>query len=221
MEEQELIEQKAIKCALDGHFEQAIGYNLELLKRNIKSVSVYNRLGRACLELKKWEEAEKYYSLALEIDSVNQTAIKGLEMSKNKKAHALPNVSHKELILSDLSTSFILDIQLTKVKLNEVFIFRISKSKKYYFIKNAQEKTLKQIAKSRLNLKSQIIPFEINGKVIEILNNDIVRIKLSSSEPIFKGSKQEINPSLDTETKEVMAEKRELAKILLEEREED
>lgn len=221
MEEQELLEQNAIKSALEGDFEKAIKYNLALLNKNILSVSVYNRLGRAYLEIENWKEAERYYKESLKLDSVNMTAQKGLEMAKNQKTHALPKVSHKELILSDLSTSFILDIQIPKVKLNDIFVFKLSKSKKYYFIKSVLGKTLKQISRSRLNLKPQIIPTVINGKVIEVLNNEIARIKLTSNEPIFKGSKQEINPALDTKKKEILAEKKEIAKILLEEREEE
>jgi len=75
MEKEEL----AIKLALMGKWEEAIEVNEELLKDRPDDVDVLNRLGKAYLELGRFEEAEEAYRRALEVDPLNRIAKKNLE----------------------------------------------------------------------------------------------------------------------------------------------
>lgn len=77
--------QKAIKAALNSHWEEALRINRQILRETSQDVDALNRLARAYFELGKVPLAKKYYNLALKFDPYNPIAQKNLKIIKAAK----------------------------------------------------------------------------------------------------------------------------------------
>lgn len=216
------LEQKAINQALNSNWKEAIKLNKQLLKLGHKTVGVYNRLGKALSETEKWDNAIKAFEKALKIDPLNSVAKRGLDNAKmDRKAGSSAQNLHKETLLKDLSTSRIIELPFKKgsIDVSDEFVLQIGKKTDYYFLINSNGKKVKRVSRSKLNLKSEVYPKEIKAKVIEV-HNDVAKLKLTSEVSVFRGEKQQEDPSLELKEKAVLAEKKELEKLFEEEREE-
>lgn len=81
------LSQQAISAALEGRFEDALKLNKEILKEDQQNVDALNRLGRACMELGKTDQAKKFYNQVLKIDPYNPIATKNLKIIKAVKGN--------------------------------------------------------------------------------------------------------------------------------------
>jgi hypothetical protein len=69
---------EAILLAMQGRWREAIAANEALLENFPNDVDIYNRLGRAHMELEEYSLARQYYEKALELDPYNNIAQKNL-----------------------------------------------------------------------------------------------------------------------------------------------
>ena len=74
---------QAILLAMQGRWREAIAANEALLENFPGDVDVYNRLGRAHMELEEYPRAREYYEKALEMDPYNNIARKNLDRLSN------------------------------------------------------------------------------------------------------------------------------------------
>ncbi len=73
------LEEQAIQMALQGRWEEAERLNRFLLEREPQNVDALNRLGKALMELHRYDEAYAAYGRALELDPYNRIARKNRE----------------------------------------------------------------------------------------------------------------------------------------------
>jgi tetratricopeptide (TPR) repeat protein len=69
----------AIQLAMDNRWEEAVQTNRAILGVFPNDTDSYNRLGKALMELGRYNDAKKAYKKAVELDSTNQIARKNLE----------------------------------------------------------------------------------------------------------------------------------------------
>jgi len=77
--------QKAISCALQGNWEEAIKINLEILESSPQDVDSLNRLAKAYAEIGEIDEAKKTAQKVLKIDPVNPIASRSLPKWESMK----------------------------------------------------------------------------------------------------------------------------------------
>lgn len=86
---------KAIALAMKGQWQEAIAANKAMLELSPEDVDTYNRLGRALMELGKYDEAKEAYSHTLELDQYNSIAKKNLDrLSHLAKLPPAPKGNH-------------------------------------------------------------------------------------------------------------------------------
>lgn len=216
----ETLENLAVEYALKGEWKRAIEVNSKLISLQITGAGVYNRLGKAYLEIKDWKNAVKSFKKALEIDPINTVAIKGLENAKNKKIFGgAIREAHTETLINDSSTSQIIELHLKNPQIDALYYFIPSKKPLYFLlVRSFDNKKIKRVSRAKLNLKSSVVPDKIDAKIIEIISDKLVKIKLKSEHSIFKTEKQQTDPSLEIKPKKMIEEKREIQKYYDEER---
>src|SRR3990172_9229339 len=69
----------AIRLALANRWEDAVTANKAILSLFPNDSDAHNRLGKALMELARYNEAKRAYKKALELDPTNQIAKKNLE----------------------------------------------------------------------------------------------------------------------------------------------
>ena len=69
----------AIQLAMDNRWEEAVQTNRAILTMFPNDTDSHNRLGKALMELGRYNDAKKSYKKAIELDSTNQIAKKNLE----------------------------------------------------------------------------------------------------------------------------------------------
>ena len=69
----------AIQLALTNRWEEAVAANKAILALFPNDADAHNRLGKALMELARYNEAKRAYKKALELDPTNQIARKNLE----------------------------------------------------------------------------------------------------------------------------------------------
>ncbi len=81
---------QAIVLAMQSRWEEAVIANKEIIEVFPTDVDAYNRLGKALMELGNYDEAEKAYSRALELDPHNSIARRNLaQLSYLKRTQLL------------------------------------------------------------------------------------------------------------------------------------
>ncbi len=95
--------EEARRAALDGNWDAAIEINKELLGRDPKDSSAYNRLGRAYLEQRDYAAAYEAYSDALKSDPANLISRRNLQRleylrSGNASSDAPPTIFPRTLV---------------------------------------------------------------------------------------------------------------------------
>ncbi|MBN1856123.1 MAG: hypothetical protein JW846_04125 [Dehalococcoidia bacterium] len=71
--------QQAIALAVEGRWEEAVAANRAIIERFPNEVAACNRLGRALIELGRFDEATRAYQCALDIDHGNAIATKNMQ----------------------------------------------------------------------------------------------------------------------------------------------
>lgn len=94
MDDTLVLEQRAIDAAIKFEWQLAIDFNKKIIHLEKKNVGAYLRAGFAYMQLKKFNEAKKYYKSALKLQSSNIVAKDNLEKIKilsAKKAKKITN----------------------------------------------------------------------------------------------------------------------------------
>jgi tetratricopeptide (TPR) repeat protein len=71
--------EEARKAAFEGHWEEAVALNLQIIDRFHRDADAFNRLGRAYISLGNLDEAKEAYSKALRADPANLIARRNLQ----------------------------------------------------------------------------------------------------------------------------------------------
>ncbi len=82
MKDFSILEKQAIDDAMNGHWNEAIKLNEDIIKIDKKNIEAYLRLGFAYLQTNKIKKAKQYYSQALKIQPNNNFIKKNLERIK-------------------------------------------------------------------------------------------------------------------------------------------
>jgi tetratricopeptide (TPR) repeat protein len=102
-------EDEAVKLALEGRWEEAEQLNRLLLEREPNNVEVLNRLGKALVELRRYDEAHAIYGRSLELDPYNRIARRNRDrlfsLLTTSPAEAAAQETEREQILPDLFIS--------------------------------------------------------------------------------------------------------------------
>ncbi len=69
----------AIQLAMENRWEEAVQTNRAIISTFPNDTDSYNRLGKALMELGKYNDAKKAYKKAIDLDSTNQIAKKNLD----------------------------------------------------------------------------------------------------------------------------------------------
>jgi len=213
--DRESLEKKSIKAAMTLNWKEAVLLNKKLLSEGVKTCDVYNRLGKAYGELGNWGKAISSYETALNLDPLSSVAEKGLNNAKmNRRAGIIPSYVHKDSLIQDFSTSHVMDLKLdtSNIETSHEYLLLAGKGDFYILKDKTIEKSVKRISKSKINLKSGVKPNIIDTRILAIEDN-YIRLKLHTSEPMFKSDRQQVDPSLDLEHKKIAEEKKEIEKI--------
>lgn len=217
-----MLEEEAIQLAVEGDWKQAIKVNKQVVKLGANTPAVFNRLGKAYSELEMWDKAIKSFEKALKADPINTVAQKGLSNAKmDRKAGSKNLKAHQQTLLEDTSTSTIVKINMKNASVGKQYNLIKGGKDFYLFTEQDTGKKVKRLGKNKLTFKQDAEPKQLKAVVIEVVKDSLVRVKLTSKEPVFRSTKQEIDPSLDIKKKEIIAEKREIEKYMDEGREEE
>ncbi len=195
------LEKKAIKLALNDEWEEAIVVNKEIIAIDAHNVNAKLRLGRAYLQQRDFKKAEKLFKEVLDIDPINTVAQKNYEYAKSKKTqNATPKANNGKALVKEPGTTVEVNLTISAkgVTANSfsyceefgVTVFAtkanvLCDNKTIGEIKDGNVvKRLNSAKKQAADLSALFIKGE--GKNIKIL--------LQSSEPVFKGDKQDIKP---------------------------
>jgi len=103
------LQEKAVRAALEGRWQEAERINRLLLEKEPDNVDALNRLGKALLELGRYDEAYAAYGRALELDPYNRIARKNRErlapLLQAETNRARGEVAEREQIVPDLFIS--------------------------------------------------------------------------------------------------------------------
>ena len=71
--------EQAISLAMKSRWQEAVDVNRQIIEQFPKDVDAHNRLGKALMELGRYDEAREAYATALKLDPVNTIASKNLQ----------------------------------------------------------------------------------------------------------------------------------------------
>ncbi len=89
----------ARRAALDGHWDEAIDINRQIVERSPRDAEAHNRIGRALLELKQFGPAAEAYANALRADPANLIArrnLQRLETLRHRSSDTTPATARSE-----------------------------------------------------------------------------------------------------------------------------
>jgi len=109
MQRHKEMEDKAVKLALEGRWEEAEQLNRQILEREPDNVEALNRRGKALLELRRYDESHTAYARSLELDPYNRIARKNRDrlaaLLSSAAAQVAAAETEREQILPDLFIS--------------------------------------------------------------------------------------------------------------------
>jgi len=119
----------AIQLAMDNRWEEAVTVNRAILSLFPNDIDSLNRLGKALMELGRYNEAKKPYKRALELDMTNQIAKKNLErlnvLAKARLPQAETTLVDPGLFIEEMGKTAVTNLQqvskevLTKLNAGE------------------------------------------------------------------------------------------------------
>ncbi len=89
----------ARRAALDGHWDEAIDINRQIVERSPRDAEAHNRIGRALLERKQFGPAAEAYANALRADPANLIArrnLQRLETLRHRSSDTAPATARSE-----------------------------------------------------------------------------------------------------------------------------
>jgi len=105
----------AIQLALANRWEEAVAANKVILSMFPKDADAHNRLGKALMELARFNEAKRAYKKAMELDPTNQIAKKNLErittLAKAGAAQAETSQIDPSLFIEEMGKSAVTTLQ--------------------------------------------------------------------------------------------------------------
>lgn len=104
------LQDEAIKSTLAGDWEKAVSLNRTLLQENPQDLEAYNRLAFALNILGKIKDAKNTYQKVLELDPLNQIALRSI-----KKMASTNGKSHQNGKFNLLNNTFIEEAGKTKI----------------------------------------------------------------------------------------------------------
>jgi hypothetical protein len=106
---------KAIQLALANRWEEAVTANKAILSAFPNDADAHNRLGKALMELSRFNEAKRAYKKAMELDPTNQIAKKNLErittLAKTGAAQAETSRIDPSLFIEEMGKSAVTTLQ--------------------------------------------------------------------------------------------------------------
>jgi len=119
----------AIQLAMENRWEEAVTVNRAILGLFPNDIDSFNRLGKALMELGRYNEAKKAYKKALELDLTNQIAKKNLErlnvLAKTRLPQAETTQVNPRLFIEEMGKTAVTNLQqvskdvLTKLNAGE------------------------------------------------------------------------------------------------------
>jgi hypothetical protein len=137
---------EAIDLAMQARWEEAVAVNQEIIEAFPQDVDAYNRLGRASMELGRYNQAREAYQRAVALDPYNAIANRNLRR------------------LSDLSEGDTAEVETDKVEPHQ-FIEEIGKAGVIALYDLASKKNrARMVAGDKVNLK-------VEGSVLNVVNS--------------------------------------------------
>lgn len=105
--------ESAVQLARESRWDEAVTANRAILKQFPNDIDAHNRLGKALMELGRYNDAKRSYRKALSLDPTNQIARKNLERlavlaktgaAQAETAHADPSLFIEEMGKSAVTT---------------------------------------------------------------------------------------------------------------------
>ena len=107
----------AIQMAMENRWEEAVTVNRAILVLFPNDIDSFNRLGKALMELGRYNEAKKAYKKALELDLTNQIARKNLErlnvLAKTRLPQAETSQVDPRLFIEEMGKTAVTNLQQT------------------------------------------------------------------------------------------------------------
>jgi tetratricopeptide (TPR) repeat protein len=168
------LKDKAIQATLLGEWQDATVLNKALLSKNPKDIDALNRLAYAFTALGKIKNAKSTYKKVLQLDILNQIAIKNIKR------------------LSELDPEQLAKNVLFAKHANSIFLEETGKTKIISLINTAQPKTIALLATGQSILisikRSKIFIQNQNQQYLGVLPDDIGRrlIKLIKGGNVYE-----------------------------------
>lgn len=109
--------EQAVRLAMANRWEEAVAANRAIISLFPNDADSHNRLGKALMELGRYNEAKKAYKKALELDTTNQIAKKNLErlnaLAKTGGAQAETAQVDPTLFIEEMGKSAVTILQRT------------------------------------------------------------------------------------------------------------
>lgn len=195
---------RAIDLALKSQWKEAILLNQEILDKDPNNIDAKIRLGRAYLQTKDFYRAKKIFKEVLELDPINQIALKNYKMAFEKKIEKTHTeatnpksliiepgttteaeliITAKRIMASDFAHGEELNVKVDKKVVN---IFKNNKNEETLIgiIENDYVSKLNSAKAQGANIKANFV----NG------NEKKIKIIIKSSVPVFRSEKQEVKP---------------------------
>jgi hypothetical protein len=82
--------EQAVNLAMQSRWQEAAELNRQIIEAYPKDVEAHNRLGKALMELNRFEDARDAYALTTRLDPTNQIAVKNLQRIERLMEEAIP-----------------------------------------------------------------------------------------------------------------------------------
>lgn len=198
-----ILSNRAIDAALKNNWQDAINYNLEILKKMPNDKNAKIRLGRAYIQTKNFGKAKKMFQEVLKVDPINKVAQKNLQMASQKKTanHNGDSGNHTKALIKEPGTTTEVVLQpnnsvLENLEPGQSLNLRITKSK-LTFLTPEENKEVGYIKdeRSAVVYKANQNKQNVSANVASIDENRLA-ILLKCKKPIFKARKQQEKPYL-------------------------
>lgn len=201
------LRKKAVDAALKQDWDLAIEINQQILEKSPNNKDAKNMLGRAYLKKGGYSKAKKLFKEVLEVDPINQIALKNYEIASDKnpkKYVAHDSVKDAKALLKEPGTTKVLDIP-HKPKASDTFDpgetldIKILKTKLSFINKDSNKVICEYEGKN----VSKIYEASKNGVKVSAsiakMENNVLTVIIKTSEPIFKAEKQTEKPYMKAE----------------------
>lgn len=110
MNEIDILEQQAVEAAVRSDWKSAAKINKQILAKDKSNIAALLRMGFSNLQLRDYEEAQKYYRKALRIQPANLVASENLERLKILSSRPMKKLKHGETKTLVIDPSLFLEV---------------------------------------------------------------------------------------------------------------